>query len=82
MREQWIAETRMSLWPERLGARSTPCDPAPGPQGRRRELLDAGGRTAWCSFADNGTVVAGDWSKPDDGYFGLSLADVAKALEP
>ena len=32
--------------------------------------------------ADNGTVVAGDWSKPDDGYFGLSLADVAKALEP
>ena len=31
--------------------------------------------------AENGTVVAGDWSKPDDGYFGLSLADIAKALE-
>jgi|RhiMetdeSRZDD1v2_1073273.scaffolds.fasta_scaffold751651_3 hypothetical protein len=32
--------------------------------------------------ADNGTVVAGDWTKPDEGYFGLSLADVGKALEP
>jgi hypothetical protein len=30
--------------------------------------------------ADNGTIVAGDWAKPDDGYFGLSLADIAKAL--
>jgi hypothetical protein len=32
--------------------------------------------------ADNGTIVAGDWAKPDDGYFGLSLADIADALEP
>jgi hypothetical protein len=32
--------------------------------------------------AGNGTIVAGDWSKPDDGYFGLSLADLAKVLEP
>jgi hypothetical protein len=32
--------------------------------------------------ADNGTVVAGDWSNPDEDYFGLSLADVGKALEP
>jgi hypothetical protein len=32
--------------------------------------------------ADNVTVVAGDWSRPDDGYFGLSLADVAKPLGP
>ena len=31
--------------------------------------------------AENGTVVAGDWTKPDDEYFGLSLDDVAKALE-
>jgi hypothetical protein len=31
--------------------------------------------------ADNGTIVAGDWSKPDGRYFGLSLADVAKALQ-
>jgi hypothetical protein len=30
--------------------------------------------------AENGTVVAGDWAKPDDDYFGLSLDDVAKAL--
>jgi hypothetical protein len=32
--------------------------------------------------ADNGTIVAGDWSNVDGGYFGLSLADIAKALEP
>jgi hypothetical protein len=31
--------------------------------------------------ADNGTVVAGDWSNPD-GFYGLSLADIADALEP
>ena len=29
----------------------------------------------------NGTVVAGDWAKPPD-HFGLTLGDVAKALEP
>jgi hypothetical protein len=31
---------------------------------------------------DNGTVVAGDWANVDGDYFGLSLADIAKALEP
>jgi hypothetical protein len=30
---------------------------------------------------ENGTVVAGDWSNPD-GFYGLSLADVADVLEP
>jgi hypothetical protein len=30
---------------------------------------------------ENGTVVAGDWSSPD-GFYGLSLADIADALEP
>jgi hypothetical protein len=30
---------------------------------------------------ENGTVVAGDWSNPD-GFYGLSLADVGKVLEP
>ena len=32
--------------------------------------------------ANTGTVVAGDWSQPDDVYFGLSLDDVVNALEP
>ena len=32
--------------------------------------------------AENGTVVAGDWTAPDEEYFGLSLTDVADALEP
>jgi hypothetical protein len=32
--------------------------------------------------AENGTVVAGDWTQPDELYFGLTLTDVAKALEP
>jgi hypothetical protein len=36
---------------------------------------------AYRVVAENGTVVAGDWAKPDDDYFGLSLDDVAKALE-
>jgi hypothetical protein len=31
--------------------------------------------------AENGTVVAGDWAQPDADYFGLSLADIAQALE-
>ncbi len=31
-------------------------------------------------MADNGTVVAGKWDEPD--FYGLSLDDVAKALEP
>jgi hypothetical protein len=31
---------------------------------------------------DTGTVVAGDWANADGDYFGLSLADVAKVLEP
>jgi hypothetical protein len=31
--------------------------------------------------AETDTVVVGDWSKPDDGYYGLSLADVARVLE-
>jgi hypothetical protein len=39
-------------------------------KGKVYRLLDA-----------NGTVVGGDWNKPDDGYFGLSLADVAEALD-
>lgn len=39
-------------------------------KGKAYRLLDA-----------NGTVIGGDWSKPDDGYFGLSLADVGKALD-
>jgi len=26
--------------------------------------------------------VAGDWANVDGDYFGLSLADIAKALEP
>ena len=30
--------------------------------------------------AETGTIVAGDWAKPDDDYYGLSLADVGKAL--
>jgi hypothetical protein len=38
-------------------------------KGKAYRLLDA-----------NGTIVAGDWSNVDGGYFGLSLADVAKAL--
>jgi hypothetical protein len=38
-------------------------------KGKAYRLLDA-----------NGTVIGGAWDKPDDGYFGLSLADVAKAL--
>lgn len=32
--------------------------------------------------AENGTTVAGDWSKPEQDYFGLTLDDVSKALEP
>jgi hypothetical protein len=28
----------------------------------------------------NGTVVAGDWSNPDDRYYGLTLADIGKAI--
>jgi hypothetical protein len=32
--------------------------------------------------ADNGTVVAGDWANADGDYFGLSLAAIAKVLEP
>jgi hypothetical protein len=43
--------------------------------------LDKKGK-AYRLLDTNGTVVAGDWSKPDDGYFGLSLADIGKALEP
>jgi hypothetical protein len=31
--------------------------------------------------ADNGTVVAGVWSNVDGGYFGLSLAEIARALQ-
>jgi hypothetical protein len=31
--------------------------------------------------SESGTVVAGDWAQPDEEYFGLSLADVADALE-
>jgi hypothetical protein len=31
--------------------------------------------------ADDGTVVAGDWANADGDYFGLSLADIAKALQ-
>jgi hypothetical protein len=47
-------------------------------QGYRLEKRDKSYRVV----ADNGTVVAGDWSNPDEDYFGLSLADVGKALEP
>ena len=31
---------------------------------------------------DNGTIVAGDWANADGEYFGLSLADIGKVLEP
>jgi hypothetical protein len=33
-------------------------------------------------IAETGTVVAGDWANPDGDYYGLSLADVGKVLEP
>jgi hypothetical protein len=42
--------------------------------------LDKKGK-AYRLLDTNGTVVADDWAKPD-GYFGLSLDDIAKALEP
>ena len=32
-------------------------------------------------LVDAGTVAAGAWDRPDDDYFGLSLADIGKALE-
>lgn len=32
--------------------------------------------------ASTGTVVGGDWSQPDDEYFGLSLDHVVNALKP
>ena len=47
-------------------------------QGYRLEKRDRRFRLV----TENGTVAAGDWSKPDLDYFGLTLDDVVKALEP
>jgi hypothetical protein len=30
---------------------------------------------------ENGTLVAGDWAQPEADYFGLSLEQIADALE-
>jgi hypothetical protein len=43
--------------------------------------LDKKGK-AYRLLDTNGTVIGGAWDKPDAGYFGLSLADIAKVLEP
>jgi hypothetical protein len=47
-------------------------------RGWKLEKRDNGYRLS----AENGTTVAGDWAQPDEEYFGLSLAEVADALEP
>jgi hypothetical protein len=44
--------------------------------------LEKGDDKTFRLVAENGTVVAGDWDKPEAGYFGLSLDDVGEALEP
>jgi hypothetical protein len=42
--------------------------------------LEKDGKVFRLTDAQTGTIVAGDWTNADGGYFGLSLADVAKAL--
>jgi hypothetical protein len=55
--------------------------PARGRADKARKRAQKDGKV-FRLVADNGTIVAGDWSNVDGGYFGLSLADIAKALEP
>jgi hypothetical protein len=44
--------------------------------------LEKRGRTYRLVVAATGTLAAGDWTQPDEDYFGLSLDQIAEALEP
>jgi len=74
-----------------LGSRLASPLTGPAPRSDEAEARKAADERGWTLekngkvyrlVADNATIVAGDWSDVDGGYFGLSLADVAKALDP